>query len=128
MPTWLIVLLAAFVALALVFGIGGAVYVSRRNRRGREGFDAVVAEANRGLAAAHALDNGWEPEALHAAARSLYVAERPDAKVREVTLVAVRDEPGTDSDHAVFRVMTDGEPGTIRLGRRGETWIADEVT
>lgn len=128
MPTWLIVLLAAFVALALVFGIGGAVYVSRRNRRGREGFDAVVAEANRGLAAAHALDNGWEPEALHAAARSLYAAERPDANVREVTLVAVRDEPGTDSDHAVFRVTTDGEPGTIRLGRRGETWIADEVT
>jgi len=127
-PTWLIVLLAAFAALALVFGIGGAVYVSRRNRRGRERFDAVVAEANRGLAAAHALDNGWEPEALHAAARSLYAAERPDTKVRDVTLVAVRDEPGTDSDQAVFRVATDREPGTIRLGRRGGTWIADEVT
>lgn len=128
MPTWLIVLLAAFAALALLFGIGGAIYVSRRNRRGRERFDAVVAEANRGLAAAHALDNGWEPEALQAAARRLYASERPDATVREVTLVAVRDEPGTDSDQAVFRVTTDGGPGTIWLGRRGDTWVADEVT
>jgi len=127
-PTWLIVLLAVFAALALVFGIGGAVYVSRRNRRGKARFDAVVAEANRSLAAAHALDNGWEPEALHAAARSLYAAERPGAEVREVTLVAVRDEPGTDSDQAVFRVTTDGDPGTIWLGRRAGRWVADEVT
>lgn len=128
MPTWLIVLLAVLAALVLIFGIGGAVYVSRRNRREKARFDVVVAEANRGLAAAHALDKGWEPEALHAAARSLYSAERPGIQVRELMLVAVRDEPGTDSDQAVFRITTDGAPGMIWLGRRDGTWVADEVT
>lgn len=127
-PTWLIVVICAFLALALVFAIGGAVYVRRRNSRAEGSFDAVVAEANRSLAAAHAQDNGWEPEALRAAARRLYAAERPDAEVKDVTLVAVRDEPGTDRDQAVFRVATAGEAGTIWLGRRGDEWVADEVT
>ncbi len=128
MPTWLIVVLAVLGALIAVFVVGGAVHVARRNRRQGPGFAGVVADANDRLAAAHAEDKGWEPEALYAAARRLYAAERPDHEVREVTLVAVRDEPGTDDDQAVFRVTTTGAPGTIWLGRRGGEWVADEVT
>lgn len=128
MPTWLIVVLAVLGSLLLVSIVGGAVYVGRRNRRRQPGFADVVADANERLAAAHAEDKGWEPAALHAAARGLYAAERPDHEVRDVTLVAVRDEPGTDDDQAVFRVTTSGAPGTIWLGRRGDEWVADEVT
>ena len=128
MPTWLIVVLACLAVLLLLFGMGGAVFVSRRNRRAAEGFGDVVAEANRRPAAAHAQDKGWEPEALSDAARRLYAAERPGDEVRGVTLVAVRDEPGTDSDQAVFRVATAAGAGTIRLGRRDGEWVADEVT
>jgi hypothetical protein len=126
-PTWLIIVLAVLAALVLVFGIGGAIAVARRNRGQDATFDAVVHEANRRLAAAHAQDKGWEPAALQESARRLYAAERPGAEVKRLELVAVRDEPGTDDDQAVFRVTTVEGTGSIWLGRRGGQWVADEV-
>lgn len=127
MPTWLIVVIAVLFGLAALFAVGGAIVVARRNRRQDATFDAGVEEANRRLAAAHARDKGWEPAALHASARRLYASARPGAVVERVELVAVRDEPGTDNDQAVFRVTTADGPGSIRLGRRGGEWVADAV-
>ncbi len=127
MPTWLIVVIAALLGLAAVFAIGGAIVVARRNRGQDATFDAVVEEANRRLAAAHAEDKGWEPSALRTSAQRLYASARPGAVVERLELVAVRDEPGTDNDQAVFRVTTADGPGSIRLGRRGGEWVADAV-
>ncbi len=125
MPTWLIILLAVLGTLIVVFGVGGAISVARRNRAQALTFEDRIEEANRRLAAAHAADKGWEPAALQDAARRLYAAERPGTEVQRLDLVAVRDEPGTDDDTAEFRV--NGGPGSIRLGRRGGEWVVDAV-
>lgn len=119
-----VVIVAALVLAALA--VGGAVANRRRQAR-RGDFSASVEEVDRALAAAHAADNGWEPEAMNAAARRAFQAERPGASVREQALIQVVDRPGTDEDKAVFRFVTDAGEVLITLGRRGDEWTLDGI-
>src|SRR5215218_1515555 len=103
MPTWLAIVIGAFVALVLILAVGG-VYARRRQLAATRGrFDTHLAQVNRDLAAAHAEDRGWAREVLETAARAAYAAER-GGEPAELTLVQIVDRPGTDEDKAVFTV------------------------
>ena len=66
---------------------------------------------------------------LGAAARRLFEAERrPRRGVRDATLVQVADQPGTNQDHAVFRITTAAGDKHLTLGRSGGTWVSDGVS
>jgi hypothetical protein len=113
-PTWLIVVLIVLALLA----IGGAIARSRQLARSRPAFDQQLEQVNRDLAAAAALDRGWDRATLEGAARRIYTQERgsdPD----ELVLIEVLDRPGTDEDQAVFLVA--GE--RLTLGRLEGEWV-----
>ena len=119
MPTWLIIVLVVIAVLA----VGGAFARSRQLARSRPAFEASLEHVNRDLAAAAALDRGWDRDTLEDAARRLY-REQSGTEPGELVLVEVVDRPGTDEDKAVFRV--DGSE-TITLGRRDGDWVRDSV-
>ena len=126
MSTLAIVVLAV-VAVLLLLAVGGAIANARRRAAHREELERRLEEANRALAAAHAADKGWEPRALHEAARRAFEAERPGANIREQSLVQVLDRPGTDEDKAVFRFLTDDGEAELTLARSGGEWMAGTV-
>lgn len=128
MPTWLEIALAALLALIVLFAIGGALAVRLRRRRASHAFAGSLDAADRALAAAHALDKGWEPEALRSTARKLFEAQRPGVTIREQALVQVVDEPGTDADKAVFLFVTESGEVRLVLGRRGGEWVSEGVS
>ena len=119
MATWLIVVLVVL-AVVVLLALGGALANARRRRELRPRFEAEVEEANRALAAAHAEDKGWDPDAVHAAARDAFARERPDERIRELTLVQVVDPPGVAEDKAVFQVVTETGRAQVTLGRRAD--------
>jgi hypothetical protein len=120
----LTVVVVVVVAVVVLLAVGGALANARR-RAPRARLEASVDEVNRALAAAHAADKGWHPQALEAAARRAFEAARPGVEVREQALVAVLDRPGTDQDEAVFRfVDADGREDRLRLGRSGGEWTS----
>ena len=87
-------------------------------------FRERLEQANHDLAEAAAADRGWDRETLEAAARRVY-AEQRGAEPAELLLVEVLDRPGTDEDHAVFRVEGEGRhrdaharPPRRRVGAR----------
>jgi hypothetical protein len=122
MPTWLAIVLGAFVALVIILALGG-IYARRRQLAAtQDRFDANLAQVNRDLAAAHAEDRGWAREGLESAARAAYAAER-GAEPSELTLVQIVDRPGTDEDKAVFAVS--GE--RLTLGRAGGEWRFEAI-
>ena len=123
MPTWLIIVLAVFVALVIVLAAGGAYARKRQLAASRPRFDAHLAQVNRDLAAAHAQDRGWAREGLERAAREAWVAERAGAEPTELTLVQIVDRPGTDEDKAVFAVGAE----RITLGRRDGAWVFERL-
>jgi hypothetical protein len=127
MPTWLAILIGAFVLLVIVLAIGGAYARKRQLERSSGRFDEQLARVNRELAAAHAGDRGWAREGLEAAARDAYAAERPDAGSADLTLVQIVDMPGTDDDKAVFEVRSGGRSERLRLGRSGGEWRLEEL-
>jgi hypothetical protein len=128
MPTWLWILIGAFVLLVVVLATAGIVLVGRRERERTAEFEQRVAEANRALAAAHAADKGWEPATVEAAARRAFAEQRPGVEVRDVRLVQVVDPPGTEEDKAVFSVTTaDGHTATLALGRRDGEWVPESL-
>lgn len=117
-------IVAVIVAVLVLLAVGGAV-ANKRRRAPRPQLEARVDEVNRALAAAFAADRGWEPGELAAAAARAFEAERPGVQVREQSLVAVVDRPGTDLDEAVFRfVAADGTEARLRLGRAGGEWVS----
>jgi hypothetical protein len=118
-PTWLIIALAVVLLLA----VGGAYARSRQLARSRPAFDASLEHVNRDLAAAAALDRGWDRDTLEDAARRIYLEER-GAAPGELVLVEVLDRPGTDEDKAVFRV--DGSE-RFTVGRRGGEWVHESL-
>ena len=127
MPTWLAIVLGAFVALVIVLAVGGAVGRRRQLARTRGRFDRHLAQVNEDLAAAHAQDRGWAREGLEAAAREAYSAERSGAVPEELTLVQIVDRPGTDEDKAVFRVASAGRDERLTLGRRDGAWVFERL-
>jgi hypothetical protein len=120
-PTWLIVVLALLVVLA----VGGAIAQRRRLGRREGTFQAQLQQVNRDLAAARAEDRGWERSALEEAARRVYAEQREGADPSTLELVQVIDRPGTDEDKAVFRVGDSGE--RLTLGRRDGEWVFEAL-
>ena len=118
MPTWLIIVLAVLLVLAL----GGMIAVRRRLAATQDQFEVDLQRVNRDLAAAHAEDRGWERGTLEASARSCYAAERGNEPV-ELELVQVIDRPGTDDDHAIFRIGAE----RLTLGRRDGEWVLEAL-
>jgi hypothetical protein len=122
-PLWLIIVIAVLAALILLGGVANFV----AERRTRAGFDERVSEADRALAAAAAADRGWERAGLEAAARSCWETRRPGEDIHALELVEVIDRPGTDDDHAVFRVKCAGRPARLTLGRRDGAWVEESL-
>jgi hypothetical protein len=123
----LAIVVVAVVAVLAVLALLGAVANARRRSAGRAEFQASLEEVNRALAVAHAEDKGWEPNALDAAARRAFEAQRPGATIRQQSLVQVIDRPGTDEDKAVFHFLTDEGETYLTLGRSGGEWVAEGV-
>ena len=107
----------------LLLAVGGAIATSRRTEASSDDLVAQVRAADRALADAHAEDKGWERAHLEEAARGAYVTTYGDADIRELHLVQVVDNPGTDADQAVFRVVTDSGERTLVLGRQDGAWV-----
>jgi hypothetical protein len=115
------IVVGVVIVLMVVFFVGGYIAISRRRAAQEADLRARVEAADAELAAARAQDKGWERATIEAAARA---AVAPD-EVRELHLVQVVDQPGTDADQAVFRVVgADGRERTVTLGRRDGAWIA----
>jgi hypothetical protein len=127
MPTWLAIVLGAFVALVIILAVGGAIARRRQLAATRGRFDANLAQVNQDLAAAHAEDRGWAREGLDAAARAAYAAQHDGAEPDSLTLVQIIDRPGTDEDKAVFRVAAAGREEQLTLGRRDGDWVFESL-
>jgi hypothetical protein len=126
MPTWLAIVLGAFVALVIILALGG-IYARRRQLAATEDrFKDNLEQVNRELAAAHAADRGWARDGLEAAAREAYLAHR-GAEPADLTLLQIVDRPGTDEDKAVFRVSDDGREERLTLGRAGGDWVFEKL-
>jgi type II secretory pathway pseudopilin PulG len=125
----LVVVLVVLGVLLLLAILGGAM-ASRRNALGAIAFEQRLADVDRLLAAAVAADHGWERGALEASARSAFAEQRPGTAIARLELVQIVDEPGTDQDLAVFRVVTGSSPAQtsrLTLGRRDGAWYAAEL-
>jgi|SRR5215207_3318825 len=118
MPTWLIIVLAVLLVLA----VGGAFAARRRLAATQDRFELDLQRVNRDLAAAHAEDRGWERAALETSARQAYAGER-GSEPTDLELVQVVDRPGTDEDKAVFRIGTE----RLTLGRRDGEWVLEAL-
>jgi hypothetical protein len=115
------VIVGILLVLIVVLFLGGLVASARRRRALEERLRAEVEAADAALAAARALDRGWERGTIEAAARAAVAPQ----EVREMQLVQVVDQPGTDKDQAVFRVVgADGREQTVTLGRHDGVWGA----
>lgn len=123
MSVVLIVVLAVL-GLLLVLALLGAAMASRRNREGAATFEQSLTAVDRHLAEAVAEDHGWRRELLEGAAREEFAQRRPGVAIERLELVQIVDEPGTDEDMAVFRVVADGTSSRLTLGRRDGAWYA----
>jgi hypothetical protein len=122
------IVVAVVVVVVILLAAGGMLANARLRRATASRFESSLDDVNRQLAAAHAEDKGWEPQALAATARQLFAEERPGPEVREQALVAVIDRPGTDEDKAVFRFVTGEGTDYLTMGRRGGEWMREGVS
>jgi hypothetical protein len=121
MPTWLIIVIAVLVLLA----VGGVIARRRQLESTRPTFERALTKVDRDLAAAAASDRGWDRAHLEECARRI-CAEQLGAEPDELTLVEVIDKPGTEEDQAVFDVSSGGERRRVVLGRRDGDWVHAE--
>jgi hypothetical protein len=123
MPTWLAIVIGAFLVLVIVLALGG-IYARRRQLEATQGrFETHLAQVNEDLASAHAEDRGWARDGLEAAARAAY-AEQRGSEPSELTLVQIIDRPGTDEDKAVFAIGDE----RLTLGRAGGEWVYEGLS
>jgi hypothetical protein len=118
MPLWLIIVLVVLVVLA----VGGVIARNRQLARSRPAFERSLSKAEHDLAAAAALDRGWDREVMEAVARRA-ATEQLGAEPDELTLVEVIDKPGTEDDQAVFEASSGGQRRRVVLGRRDGDWV-----
>jgi len=118
-PHWLVIVLIVLAVLA----IGGYFARKAQLKRSRPAFERSLEHVNRDLAAAAAQDRGWDRATLEDAARRIYASER-GGEPPELTLVEVRDRPGTDDDEAVFRCGAE----QLTLGRRDGEWVHESLS
>ena len=123
MPTWLAIVLGAFVALVIILAIGGIYGRRRQLAATQDRFSANLEQVNRDLATAAAQDRGWDRSTLEDAARRIYSSER-GSEPADLVLIEVLDRPGTDQDQAVFRV---GSAERLILGRRDGQWVRESL-
>src|SRR5437764_12140330 len=116
----LAVILIVVAALLVILFAGGLVGALRRRQHFDEQLRLRIAEADRALEAARAVDRGWDRVVLEEAAREALQRERPDFRYDTLYLVLVEDRPGTDEDRA--QMAATGPEGELRvvLVRRGE--------
>ena len=122
MPTWLLIVLAVLLVLA----VGGVIARSMQLRRTQGAFRARLEQANHDLAEAAAADRGWDRARLEAAARRI-CAERRGAEPSELLLVEVLDRPGTDEDQAIFQIDGEGRRRHLTLGRQNGDWVLETL-
>ena len=123
MPTWLIIVLAVLLVLA----VGGALARARQLARTQAQFERTLDRVNHDLAEAAASDRGWDRETLETAARRILAEQEQGTESDELLLVEVIDRPGTDQDQAVFRVRTGTADRLLTLGRRDGEWVSDSL-
>lgn len=124
MATWLLIVIIVVAVLFVVFLVGGVIAVRRRSRATGGHLLADVAAANEQLAQARAQDRGWDRDTIDTAARATHLERHPEAAISAVHLVQVVDRPGTDDDEALVHIVDATGEHTLRLGRRGDEWIA----
>ena len=112
------------VVLAILLAIGGWIATTRRTESRSADLHVQLRAADRALATAHAEDKGWERSGLEDAARAVFAQTYSDEELRELHLVQVVDNPGTEQDRAVFRAVTDSGERSLVLGRRDGAWVA----
>jgi hypothetical protein len=120
------IIVIVVVALVVLLIVGGLIANARRARGGEDDLLVAAREADRALAAARAVDRGWDREAMEAAARAAFAARSP-AEIGELLLLQVIDRPGTEEDQALFRVVTDAGSEEILCVRDADgAWSAAE--
>lgn len=122
MPTWLIIV----IAVLLVLAVGGAIARAMQLRRTEGAFRERLEQANHDLAEAAAADRGWDRANLEAAARRI-CAEQHGSEPSELLLVEVLDRPGTDQDQAIFQIDTEGRREHLTLGRQDGEWVLETL-
>ncbi|MBB4662610.1 hypothetical protein [Conexibacter arvalis] len=123
MDTILLVVLIV-IGLLIVLAVLGSIAATRRNRAGAARFSESLTAVDRHLAEAIATDHGWRRETLDAAAHAAFAQHRPGAAPDRLELLQIVDEPGTDSDLAIYRATASGGATRITLGRRDGAWYA----
>lgn len=117
------IVLLVLAVLIVVLAAGGYVAMTRRTQAREGALHSELAQAERELAQAHALDKGWDRATLEAAARAVVAERFGDGATGELQLVQVIDRPGVEADQAVFRYESaDGQEHRITLGRSGGVW------
>ena len=122
--TTLGIIVLVVLGVLLLLALLGGVMASRRNREGAATFAQSLTAIDRHLAEAVAEDHGWRRELLEGTAREGFTQRRPGVAIEQLELVQIVDEPGTDQDMAVFRVVADGTTSRLTLGRRDGAWYA----
>jgi hypothetical protein len=114
-------------AVVVLFFIGGLLGVRARARHQEREFAKNVADADKALEQARALDRGWDRAPMEEAARAAIAQARPGEDFHQLHLVLVDDKPGTEQDRAHFVAVGPDWEARVVLSRHGDAWVADQV-
>jgi hypothetical protein len=121
MSTVAIVVIAVGV-LVLLLVVGGLAGARRREQLEGPAFEARLAEADRALQSALALDRGWDPALLRRAADEALARSHPGVAFDPVHLVWVEDRPGVEEDRAHYDAHAGSERVRVVLTRDRGGW------
>jgi hypothetical protein len=115
------------VVVLLVIGLLSVALIvqGRRERDEAAAFLREVRDADHELEQARALDKGWHPERLEAAARATLAQGRPGWDYERLRVILVDDRPGVAEDRAQMAAVGGGERVILGLTRSPEgDWSA----